>query len=85
MTDQLEHQTDALAALLVAGDYPAAEQTLDALREATWRHRAGEIRARRHGSPGTRGAARGGGVLRCKPRAHAAVIATRPPAGKGRT
>ncbi len=70
MTDQLEHQADALAALLLAGDYRAAERTLDGLRELAWHRRAREIRARRHAGPGARAAARGRAVLRRKPRAH---------------
>ena len=68
MTDQLEHQTDALAAQLVAGDYQAAERTLDGLREVTWHRRAGEIRARRHAAPGPRRVWLGRAVLRRKPR-----------------
>ncbi len=70
MTDHLERQTDTLAALLVAGDYQAAERTLDGLRELAWHRRAGEIRARRHVGPGTRGAVLGRAVLRRKPRAN---------------
>ena len=70
MTDQFDHQTDALAALLVAGDYPAAERALDGLRELTWYRRAGEIRARRHASPGARAMSLRRAVLRRKPRAH---------------
>ncbi len=84
MSDQFEHRTDDLATALIAGDHPTAERAVDALRELAWRRRAGEIRARRHVSPGARRASRGGGGLRRKPRAHAAVIATRPPVGKGR-
>ena len=70
MTDQLEHQTDALAALLAAGDFRAAERTLDGLRELAWHRRASEIRARRHAGPGARGPAPGRAVVRRKPRAH---------------
>jgi len=70
MSDQLERQTDALAALLVAGDYQAAERALDALRELAWHRRAAEIRARRHAGPGAHGAAPGRAVLRRRPRAH---------------
>ena len=65
MSDQLEHQTDALAALLVAGDHPAAERALDALRELAWHRRAAEIRARRHAGPGMHARV----VRRRKPRA----------------
>ena len=67
MTDQLERQTDTLAVLLVAGEFHAAEVALDALREATWHRRAGEIRARRHAGPGMHARV----VRRRKPRAHA--------------
>ena len=67
MSDQLEHQTDALAALLVTGDFQAAERTLDALRELAWHRRAAEIRARRHAGPGAHRRA----VPRWKPRVHA--------------
>ena len=56
MTDQLERQTDTLAALLVAGEFRAAERAIDGLRELAWRRRAVEIRAWRHAGPGTRGA-----------------------------
>ena len=69
MSDHLERQTDALAALLVAGDYQGAERTLDALRELAWHRRAGEIRARRHASPGARAMSLRRAVLRRKPRA----------------
>ena len=71
MTDQFEHQTDALAALLVSGDHPAAERAVDGLRELAWRRRAGEIRARRHAAPGPRRVWLGRAVLRRKPRTHA--------------
>ncbi len=74
----------ALTDMLAAGDYQAAERTLDGLRELAWHRRAGEIRARRHAAPGTRAAARGRAVVRRRPRAHAVRIATRPPVGKGR-
>ena len=84
MTDQLERQTDDLAALLIAGDHPTAERAVDSLRELAWRQRAAAVRARRHAGPGTRAAGRGRAVVRRKPRPHVAVIATRPPAGKGR-
>ena len=60
--------TDAFAALLVAGDRPAAERALDALRELAWHRRAAEIRGRRHAGPGTRGAVLGRAVVRRKPR-----------------
>ena len=64
MSHQLEHQTDDLVELLIAGDHPTAEHAVDALRELAWRRRADAIRARRHAGPGTRGRA----VLRRKPR-----------------
>ena len=70
-------QTDDVAAPLIAGARPTAERAVDALRELTWRRRAGEIRARRHTGPGTRGAVLGRAVVRRKPRAHVAVIAVR--------
>ncbi len=70
MTDRLEHQTNALAALLVAGDSQAAERTLDGLRELAWHRRAGEVRARRHAGPGPRRASLGWVALRRKPRAN---------------
>lgn len=70
MSDRLEHQTDTLAALLLAGEFHAAELALDGLRELVWHRRAAEIRARRHAGPGTHGAALGRAVLRRKPRAH---------------
>ncbi len=70
MTDLTERSTDALAALLAAGDYQAAERTLDGLRELAWHRRAGEIRARRHVGPGPRRASLGRAVPRWKPRAH---------------
>jgi len=65
VSDHLERQTATLAALLVAGEFHAAEAALDALRELAWHRRAAEIRARRHAGPGTHGRA----VLRRKPRA----------------
>ena len=69
MTEQLEHQADDVAALLIAGDHPTAERAIDALRELAWRRRAGEVRARRHAGPGVRGAVLGRATLRRKPRA----------------
>ncbi len=73
MIDRLEHQTDTLAALLLLGDHAAAERAVDALRELTWRRRAGEIRARRHVGPGPRTAATGRAGMRRKPRTRATV------------
>jgi hypothetical protein len=70
MADQLEHQADALAALLLAGDHAGGERALDGLRETTWHRRAGEIRARRHAGPGARRASPGRAVPRRKPRPH---------------
>ena len=83
MTEQLEHQADDVAALLIAGDHPTAERAIDALRELAWRRRATVVRARRHAGPGTRGAMRGRAILRLKPRAHVADI-TAPPAVRRR-
>ena len=71
MTGQFEDQADALAALLVAGEFRAAERTLDAVRELAWHRRASEVRARRHAGPGPLRASFGRPVLRRKPRTHA--------------
>ncbi len=71
MTDQLEHQTDDLAALLIAGDHPTAERAIDALRELAWHRRADVVRARRHAGPGVRGAMLGRAIVRRKPRTRA--------------
>ena len=70
MSDQFEHQTDALAELLLAGEFHAAERAVDGLRELAWHCRAGEIRARRHAGPGTRAAILGRATVRRKPRTH---------------
>ena len=71
MSDHLERQTATLAALLVAGEFRAAERTLDAVRELAWHRRAREVRARRHAGPGPLRASFGRPVLRRKPRTHA--------------
>ena len=71
MIDHLERQTATLAALLVAGEFHAAEVAVDSVRELAWRRRAAVVRARRHVGPGVRGAGHGRAVLRRKPRAHA--------------
>ena len=76
MSDHLERQADHLAALLVAGDHPAAERALDGLRELAWRRRADAIRAKRHASPGARA------FVRLKPRLRAADATTEPVAGR---
>ena len=70
MSDQIEQQTDAQAALLVAGEFHAAEAALDGLRELAWHRRVAEIRARRHVAPGPRRVRLGRAVLRRKPRPH---------------
>ena len=73
MTDQFERQTDDLAALLIAGNYPTAERAVDALRELAWHRRADVVRARRHAGPGVRGAMLGRAIMRRKPRTRATV------------
>ena len=83
MTDQLEHQTDDVAALLIAGDHPTAERAVDALRELAWRRRADAVRGRRHAGPGTRAAVLGRASVRRKPPAHVAAI-TAPPTARRR-
>ena len=77
MSDHLEHQTDGLAALLIAGDHATAERAVDALRELAWRWRADAIRTPRNAGPGTRGTVLRRAVVRRKPRGHVAVIAIR--------
>jgi hypothetical protein len=74
VTDQFEHRTDDLATALIAGNHPAAERAVDALRELAWHRRSGEIRARRHAGPGVRGAPRGRAIVRRKPRTRATVV-----------
>ena len=69
MTDQLDHRTDDLATALIAGDQPAAERALDALRELVWCRRADVVRARRHAGPRVRGRA----TVRRKPRTRATL------------
>ena len=73
MTDQIERQTDDLAAFLIAGEYPTAERALGGLRELAWRRRAAAVRVRRHAGPGTRGAALGRAVVRRRPRTRAST------------
>ena len=67
-------RTDDLAAPLIAGDHPTAEQAVDALRELAWRRRADAVRTRRHAGPGARGAVLGRAIVRRKPRTRATVV-----------
>ncbi len=84
MSDHIEHQIDALAALLASGDRHAAERALAGLREMAWRRRAATVRGRRHAGPGTRAAVLGRAFVRRKPGMRAPDTAARPAGGKRR-
>jgi hypothetical protein len=58
---RIEHVTDELAALVIAGDCQAAARVLDGLRELAWHRRASEVRGRRHAGPRLRSLARRAG------------------------